>query len=176
MKFGTNVGVGTLCIHTRFNQNRTERERNAVNRSQFFWPVRRSGDGVVNRLTVNNLNHHHHHHLMSIFQCSAWVGWLVPLNQTPTLQSCADSLLKPSQCRSCPTHSSQVLFGLPLLPCADLTTKPRETDTQSLLLLCPTWPNHLSRPRLTISATSQLRCVHKAHILVQHSGNKGTFH
>jgi len=112
----------------------------------------------------------------------AQVGRFPPNELLHFVLSCAHSALRFKVRRSCLTHSSHVFLCLPLL-FGPATSKLLHVDTQSSLPFRSRCPNHLSRPRLTTSATSSkpkrpfkstldtlfLRLTPRIHLTIIHS-------
>ena len=98
-------------------------------------------------------DHHHHHSRFSVLlSMLARVGRFLPVCSFHNVLSCAHSALRPTERKSCLTHSSHVFLLLPL-PFGPATTKFLQADTQSSLFFRSRCPNHRRRPHLTTSAT-----------------------
>ena len=99
-------------------------------------------------------HHHHHHHRFNVrFSMPAWVGRFPIMSPLHFDLSCAHSAFRPNDFKSCRTHSPHVFLSLPL-HFAPTTSKSLQVDTQSLLPLRSTCPNHLNLPCLTTSVTA----------------------
>ena len=95
---------------------------------------------------------HHHNRFCILCSVLAWVGGFLPIKPLHWILFCAHSALRPPERRSCLTHSHYIFIVLPLL-FGPGTSKFLQSDIQSFLSFRSRCPNHLSRPRLTISAT-----------------------
>src|SRR5207248_9071971 len=95
-----------------------------------------------------------YHHLRFNVRVSAHarVGRFPKMPLRHSTRSNASSLFRCNLLMSSPTHSIQDFLPLPL-PLTPSTNSSLHLDTQSCLLLRSTWPNHLSLPCLTRSAT-----------------------
>ena len=81
----------------------------------------------------------------------ARVGRCPPIRPLQLLLSCAIPALRLLQSRSFLTHSSHVFLLRPLL-FVPATTNPLHAETQFAMGFRSTCPNHLNRPRSTISS------------------------